>query len=890
MEGCINLTVPPPPGSVETIKADVAELLAVAHDCHRRGEDTFLIVQGLSDGIDDILRALFSQHLETKTGEVALVAVGGYGRRELCPHSDVDLLFLWNGDTDTGRIEKLVRLLWDGGFRLGHSVRTPGECYQYMVADHVTAAALLESRFIVGSKRLFSRFRSVALNRYRRRRGDLFAWKKLQQLRESLEEPGRTIYVLEPHLKEGPCCMRDIQRVLWVENIRRGTRTLMELGENGAFSIEQVARIREAYAFYLRLRCQLHFSNGLKQDILEPDSLVDIARQLGHSGNDREAGEALIAAYYRHARNVYRFLRQYLETGTQGRRFLTRLVRQVFATAVKPHLILHKGTLFLRREPKVEHLNEELVDIFVIAHRNDARLSEGLCEWIRRKAADASLDFRHSTVVNRALVAILRGGRNTGRILKAMHETGILGRILPEFGRLNGLVNFDGHHQFTVDEHTLRTLEELDRLESTPDDDGNERVKSKRAEFRQVFQDIKDPLPLRLALLLHDIGKGVPGKHAVSGGSAAILICERLGLEESTAQTVEFLVYRHLEMFKVSGELDFTEERVVDSLARIVGTEERLKMLYLLTFIDIVSVGPGTWTEWKGAQLSELYQRTLTCLRMGRIPTENLEESLAASELEPGERQLVLEHCSRLDSAGYVREIVPERMLYHVRLVKKLLESGRPQVGHDALVGYHEITFCCRDRPRLFADLAGVLLSEGFNVLGARIFSRSDGIAIDLFHVEIADELRVDVPRRVNSIRGKLRRVDSKEVVVEDLIRQRGRQYQFRRQKSFRRPLYGSAVFFDNESSSRSTIVQVRAGDRPGLLYDLATAISRLGLDVRTAKVSTLTTRAHDAFYVVEADGHKVSNPARMKEIEQTLVAAANNPSSALTQGGFAGG
>jgi [protein-PII] uridylyltransferase len=446
-----------------------------------------------------------------------------------------------------------------------------------------------------------------------------------------------------------------------------------------------------------------------------------------------------------------------------------------------------------------------------------------------------------------------------------MHATGLLARLLPEFGKLDCLVNFDGHHQFTVDEHTLKTLEELDRLENDPD--------YPEPDFRAAFAAIKDKLPLRLALLLHDVGKAVPGPHSVSGTEAATLICERLGLDEKTTETVDFLVYRHLELYRVSTHRDFGEDGVVDGLARLVGSEDRLRMLYLLTYIDIVSVGPGTWTRWKGAQLTEVYQRTLIRLRTGALPPDDLQVLLSGTNLGPTDREKVAEHCRKMGTPGYVRDILPERMLAHVALVESFLAGGETQVEAESFVGYHDITFCGRDRPRLFADLTGVLFSEGFNLLGGRIYSRLDGVVIDVFQVEVADTLTLTVADRVARLRKKLRKIESSQETVEGFIEQRTKTYRLQR---WHKPLFGPSVHFDNESSAACTVIEVGAGDRPGLLYDLASALHRLGLDVRTAKVSTLMDRAHDVFYVVDSGGKKLEGASRRNEVSQALLREAS--------------
>ena len=850
---------------VETLKADISQVHAAALDRHRMGEDPFRVVQFITDGVDAILRHLFSEFLG-EPEDVALLAVGGYGRRELCPQSDIDILFLRRAGSASEEIERLVRILWDGGFRLGHAVRTPEECYEFMLEDLNTASAMLESRFLTGSTVLHDRFIARAVNRYTKSRTTYFSRAKLELLRMSLEDPQRTIYVIEPNLKEGICGLRDIQRVLWIENVKHQGGTFEALRSGGRFSVDQVERVREAYRFYLRVRCDLHFTNGVRQDILERDSMPLIASNLGYGkgGDDLEAVEGLMGDHYRHARNTYRFLRHYVETGTRALGLFKRASRSFFARRVSPHLSLYKGRLYLASEPEGDVRPEDVLGVFETAQTHGAALSEVLCDWIRRRMAAMEEDIAHSALTQQTFRKILRTGKGVGRLLATMHETGILGRILPEFGGLDCLVNFDGHHQFTVDEHTLKTLQELDRIESEPD--------YPEEEFRRIFQEIRDPLPLRIALLLHDVGKAIPGQHSVSGTEAALLVCERLGLDEKTTATVEFLIYRHLELFRVSERRDFNEEGVIEALARLVSTPERLKMLYLMTYVDIVSVGPGTWTRWKGAQLSEVYQKTWIQLARGEPVREGVETALAVSDMPPPERQRVLEHCDKMGTAGYAREILPEKMLFHVKLVDSYRATSEMQVAVESFLGYHEVTFCGADRNRLFADLTGVLFSEGLNLLGARIFSRTDGIVLDIFQVEIADTLQVGVEERVERIRKKIRKIEAGAEGVEDFLRQRARTY---RPKRWQKPLYGPSVTFDNQSSGACTLIEVSAGDRPGLLYDLAVGIHRMDLDIRTAKVSTLAERAHDVFYVVERNGGKVEDGARRNEIAHALVAQA---------------
>ncbi len=857
---------------IESLKSQVASIHEVALRRHRDGEDSRRVVQGLSDGMDGILRTVFLDLMNADVSQVALLAVGGYGRRELCPHSDIDLMFLRDPRKKVEEIERMVRLLWDSGFQLGHSVRTPEECLQFMAEDDVTAAALIEGRYIAGGESLMRRFQEV-LVRYRKRHGEAFAQLKLNQLRSSVGAPSRTIFVTEPNLKEGACCLRDIQQIFWIERLRRGVQEIADLAGRGSFTFEEVRHLIAAYDFYLRVRCELHFVNGVRQDVLGQDSQPRVARGLGYCGAASEgtaaeqAGmERLMSDYYRHARSVLNITRQYLETGTRGTPFLSKIKNRLFSSRVTPYLSLLDGRLYLAEEPAgdAERLAATILEIFSIAQDRNAELSESLAGWIRSKLGEIRIDFAYSAEVDKPFLRIL-SGRGAGRVLTRMHETGVLGRILPEFEKLTCRVNFDGHHQFTVDEHTLRTLRELDQIESDPE--------YPEREFAKVLAGIPDRLPLRLALLLHDIGKSVTGKHDVRGTEAAVLICERLGLDESAIETVEFLIYLHLLMFRYSERRDFTDDRVVESLARLAERPDRLSMLYLLTYIDIRSVGPGTWTSWKGAQLADLYHRTRILLETGELRSAGkLEEILAAAGFDAEKQARILEHCGLMNSPSYVRETVPERMAYHHEMVERFQKTESAQIALDEQVGYSEFTFCRRDRSHLFADFAGVLLSEGLNILGARIFSRSDGIVIDLFQVETADRIQVDMPRRLESLRQKFARIERGEAQVADFVQERLRRF---RPPPPRKALLPPRVQFDNEISETCTVIEVDAADRTGLLYDLATGISDLGLDLRAAKVSTLVDRAHDVFYVVEPDGRKVEDPARQEKIEQTLIAGA---------------
>ena len=855
-----------------SIKNEIPRIHAVARKRLHGGEDARRVVQGISDSVDALFRRLFSDDLVKVGRHLALVAVGGYGRRELCPHSDIDILFLHDGLHHCEEvIEKMVRDLWDSGLDVGHSVRTPQECTRFMKDDHITAATLLEARFLAGSESLMREFQEKVLTRFVKSHTEAFVNAKLASLRRSVEGEGRTIYVTEPHLKEGAGCLRDIQHVLWIERMRRDVKDLEDIAQHGGFSYEEVRKLQEAYSYFLRLRCELHFATGLKQDMLEHDSQVAVARNLhfgGEEADDAFALSRMMSEYYLRARDVRSFVRYYLETRSRGQRFLEKLRHRLFSFSARAesNFSIHEGHLYLGEEPELEGeaLADRILEIFSLAQQGDVDLSHTSRDWIRRSLAASTHDFSRCARASKAFLWILQRGRNVARILSRMHEVGFLSRLIPEFAGLDCLVTFDGHHQFTVDEHTLRTLRELDRIET--DEEHPE------PEFRTVIERIRDRLPLRVALLLHDIGKAEEGDHDARGTEAAVVICERLGFEPEMIDVVEFLVFRHLEMFRYSEIMNFTDPEVIRRFANLVGSPERLDMLYLLTYIDIHSVGSGTWTSWKGAQLAELHSRTREYFETGGVPAVDIASKLASTRLDPELHAGIIEHCRLIDSRTYEVETIPQRMAAHVEMIERFREEDHPQIDHEEILGYTQVTVCGLDRPRFFADLTGLLVSEGYNILGARIHSRSDGIVLDIFQVVASDELRIDDARRIENLRAKLTRVLDGDDTVGEILKRERRRY---RARDYRAPILPPKIRFFDDVAPYYTVLEVRAGDRPGLLHDLCLAIDRHGLDVRMARVSTLVDRARDVFHVTDGEGGPVKNLLRRSEIEEALLAAA---------------
>lgn len=644
----------------------------------------------------------------------ALVAVGGYGRCELAPFSDVDLAFV-HGDRAPEElrafIEQVLRLLWDGGLVIGHSVRSIGESVRVAREDPRVATALQETRYLWGSPAIVRRLReSLQAALYEDRRQRLLF---LEALRREWERRyarmGEIIGVQEPHVKEGAGGLRDLHAIRWVGRAQYGSAGMETLCAEGHVSSAEYAVLRSAHDFLLRVRNGLHFLTGRKTDQLTVDLQPMLAAHLGYMPQrGLRAFEVFMREYYHQAHGLHEIARSFL-----ARAWGATTRRRVWAFRERRRLgafEIADGKLFLREEGGRLDVSPAwdlllLVEAFRVAQTERVTLSEELRRTIREHAPALGRILRQRPEARHLFLQIVGHRGEVARMLRLMHETGVLGRFLPEFGRLTFLVQHDPDHAYTVDEHTFQALEALDRIWQDPAD-------AQQARLRQVFSEITDAVPLYLGLLFHDLGKGRGHGHVPRSVRLARRALRRLGLGPQRQQAVLFLVARHLLMSHLAWRRDVTEEGVIAELVAALGEGdrlERLNMLLLLTYADTAGVGPGVWTQWKGLLLWELYERARRWLtRQGEGELLPIEEVARALDGEFS-RSEIERHLAELPQR-YGRATPPEQIAEHLRLVRRVPEEFvvlRWRTVREG--GCTELTLSTFDQPGLFARIAGTL-------------------------------------------------------------------------------------------------------------------------------------------------------------------------------------
>jgi len=835
---------------------------------HRFGLGGREIARGRSDVVDVVVsRAcrMVAEDLGAPARDelrgCAVLALGGYGRRELSPMSDVDLLFL-QPERRTARmtefVEALLPLLWDVGLEVGHSVRSISDCVGMGRSDLHARNAMSEARRVTGNEELCGRFRSeMRAKVFGHPRSNRFFKEAMQaEVRGRRGRYGTVAGMQEPHLKEGAGGLRDLHLVGWVGLARYGFLSLEELVRAGLLEPAEQARAVRAYDFMLRVRNEAHFQTGRRTDLISLAIQPELAGSLGYSDQRAAtASEIFMRDLYLRAQELQRFTDAFLlaadfwaeEEGFLGLKTRPR------AVAVGPGRRYRLRNGFL--EPPADGYDAggdalRLFEVFEVAQEHDARVGDALMEGVRGSLDLVDRKVRHDPDAAAAFLRILGRPGRVAPAVRQMHDAGLLAKYLPEFRRVTLLVQHDHYHRYTIDEHTVRTLEALDALAV------GERTDA-LALLGEALDQVRHPGRLALALLLHDVGKGQGGNHVTRGAAMARRICTRLHLEDEAAADVVFLVNKHLVMSRVSQRRDLMDAAVVRGFAETVETEDRLRMLFVLTHADISGVGPGTWNDWKAALLCDLFDRSLHALR-GLEPRhlagdgvleERVLEALGHPEILRSDVEEFLRHLP----ARYPSLVPPEVIAAHVEMVRAL--GPRPVLTDWRASDrgpYTVLSVCVPDARGVLGRLAGAITGAGLDILSVDVFTRDDGVVLDVFRVSDAMGAGPVQPvpeERWKEITGEIEAVlEGARDPAEAVERQRARQARRRR----RRPPAPPAVRFVPPDASGRTVVEVRADDQPGVVYRIATTLSQLGLDISLAKISTEKNQALDVFYVTE--------------------------------------
>ena len=834
---------------------------------------------------------------------LALVAIGGYGRGELNPYSDIDIMLLHDGDgilAARGKLHPfitaltspggLIYTLFDIGLKVGYSVRTVEDCVREANDNMQSKTSLIEARLITGDAALFQRMQAVVLTKCVLGFEEAYIQIRLEDQASRRQKFGNSACMQEPNIKNGCGGLRDYQNLLWMAWFKYRTRTVAELQQKEFISLAEARDLDAAYDFLLRARNELHYHVSRALDELTKSVQPNVAHSLGYT--DRSPSrrlERFMRDFYTHARNID---------------LITRTIEQRLALLPKPSRGPSLRDLFRRgkkKEPEqiVDGLRlgdgviaavnprifkeqpRRLMRVFLHAQQRGLKLHPDLAQLIRSHLHLVNREFLKDPHVHETFQEILSARGNVGGTLRAMHEVDFLGKFLPEFGELTCLVQHEFYHQYTADEHTLVCLEKLDSLWHA--------TAPGLADYAELFQRVERPFVLYLALLLHDAGKACSdGKHSETGGRLGARVARRLGLDTVTTKNLCLLIEQHLLMVQISQRRDLDDPTVIRQFAGTVQSLENLNALTLLTVADSFGTSDKLWNGFKDALLWSLHRHAAVLLSGGTefIRREEKERELLAQEvlgLLPrtfGTDELEA-HFTSLPPHYFQIETAPEiardMTMVHRFMHLQITEEDR---ALDPIITWHNepdrgctwVKICTWDRAGLFSKLTGSFTAAGLNILSSQVFTRADGVILDTFHV---------TDSRTGLLAGREQREKFEALLLKSLTGHLDFAALLAKQKPAS-PLYQShegeriptVIQFDNESSGTRTVVDVETEDCVGLLFAISQALSELGLDIFVAKISTEKGGAMDSFYVCERDGSRVLTLERQRAVEAKLRSA----------------
>lgn len=834
----------------------------------------------------------FKQEHPKAALQVALLAIGGYGRGEQFLRSDVDIMLLLEQRASAEQmifVKSLMHLLIDLRLDLGYSTRTIADCEAVIGHDLDSTTAMTESRLLAGSRPLFLRFDDVITAAVRGRWRKWYLKAVYESWRERRDKYEQTVYLLEPHLKEGHGGLRDVHTVQWMIFGLTGSTELKHLKELAGFDDVDLRHYREAIAMLQLVRNEVHIASGSKNDQLIFAHQPVVANRLGYEADaHRSAEEVFMADYYRHARTIARLSKRAIRLMVQHEKsILGELFGSLRRRKFDQYATVQDELVFIDRAHAhfFEEDHRRVLSLFERAARAGYRMSDEALDFFTHFSQSLGPGFRLDPVNRENFLKILKARGNVFRTLSDMHECGVLDKFLPEFEHISCMVRIDYYHHYTVDEHSLKTLEMAERLLAEPE--------GKDESFAaQIAHQIERWDLLNLSLLLHDVGKGFGRGHALRGGQIAQRIGDRLGLPPADIDTVRFLVLSHLKLSHAAQRRDLADPQVATQLAEEIGTLERLKLLYVHSVCDLMAVSPEAFTDWKAQLMAECYMRTAEVL--GEAPFQPralapnlqlLQQKVLAAVLEAlrqareegkldkamleDELNLFLKHVSD----RYIQASSPETIARHFLLRRTLDEKNQIdwQLQPDTGAGFSELTVCAADVPGLFSSICGALAAKDINIWSAQIFSTTDGYALNQFQVTSPDNTPLPAGLRLDRLRQDLNLVLLGDKTLEALAEKH--RTRSRKRPPVRSPL-PSTVILDNQSSQDSTIIEVRTTDRPGLLHLITRALSECQLDIQRAIITTVAYGVVDVFYVTDLEYNKIYDATQRKKIEQTILEA----------------
>ena len=820
---------------------------------------------------------------------LALIALGGYGRGELNPFSDVDVMLLHRQSAEVSpRLKEMVNqilyLLWDSGFKVGHSTRSIKEAIAQANSDMRTKTAMLEAQFLAGDTQLAREFREQFRAKCVVGHERDYVEMRMDDQVARHKKFGDSVFLQEPNLKSVCGGLRDYQNLLWITYFKEGSLSTNQLVGKDWLSESDQRRIERAYDFLLRLRTDLHYATGRATDILHLNLQEQIASRLGYSARKGQLrSESLMRDYYGHTRNILRVTERITQQFVRGH--VTSKTRSLFSflplarankTPLGQFFFIENKQLHPARRDVFRNDPEQIMRAFELAQEHEVDISPELEDFLSRSLRHVTRTYQYARGPRAIFKSILSQKGRVGRILRMMHRVDFLGRYIPEFGQLTCLVQHEFLHRYTADEHTLVCIDKLDALAKTDD--------PKLIHYRKLFERLPDPFVLYLALLLHDSGKAVGRPHSEASALFAQRVAARLQLTPEQRKSLILLVDHHLTMSKMAQQRNLDDPTTVMEFAQIIKEQKNLDALMLLTLADGQGTSADTWSDWKESLVWQLFHDSSRYLadrksyhEQTRIARESLRASVAEN-LSPEYAEEIESHFEYMPDHYFRATSVPE-IVEHVKLFRSFLEnilSARefplapavewkvvPEEGHTVMA------FCTWERERLLAKVAGSFSVVPLNILSADIFPRDDNAVLGVFRVCDTKARPVSSPRDFDLVERTLQRA------LEDETFDFGPPIEKAKRSSLR-PAVGiefpTRITIDNKTHPTYTLIEFQAADRIGLLYDVLSCLDRENILVPLFRINTQAGAAIDTLYAVDAFSHaKIADLQRIRAVQQHL-------------------
>ena len=834
--------------------------------------------------IDQIVRVIFDFAYErvypvanpTEGEKQAIVAVGGYGRGELAPQSDIDLLFLSNWKLTPHAeqiVEFLLYTLWDLGLKVGHATRSIDECIRLAKSDLTIRTSLLEARYLWGDAGLYRSLRQKFRDFTAAEGANGFVTQKLAERNVRHAKMGDSRYVLEPNIKDGKGGLRDLHTLFWIAKNLYRVDAIGDLVERNVFAEYESALFRKSHAFLTTVRCHMHYLTGRPEERLTFDVQPEIARLMGYGDRKTQRGvERFMRHYYLVAKDVGDLTRIFcaaLEDETKRRPWV-RLPGRLGGEREFGDFVARSGRLNAKTEKVFRQDPVNMLRLFETAQEQRLDIHPSALRQVTQSLKSIDSAVRENPAANASFLAMLTSKNDPAGTLKRLNEAGVLGRFIPDFGRVVAQMQHDMYHVYTVDEHTIRAIGLLHRIETGD-------LAEDHPLATEIVHKVASRRALYVAVLMHDIAKGRGGDHSVIGAELALELCPRLGLDGQETETVSWLVRHHLAMSNTAQKRDIDDPKTIRDFADHCQSPERLRLLLVLTVADMRATGPAVWNGWKAALLRELYYRTEELLS-GSIEADAVTARVARAKDAVAARladwpSQDIEAYLELGYTAYWLSLDSATQARHAALTRKAHRDDAEisiDFGIDENRSITEVTVYTPDHPGLFSQIAGAMALFGASIVEARIFTLANGHALDIFTIQNGAGKAVSDPRDLerlknriaNSLTGELR--PWRELVGRESLPRRARDV-------FEVP---PRVLIDNTASNFFTVIEVNGRDRPGLLHDVTRALTECGMQIGTAKISTYGERVVDVFYVKDVFGMKIVNAQKQEEVRRAVLAS----------------